>query len=307
MAFILLQKVITFFLIMVGGYAVVKAGILKGSDSKVLSLLFLYLIMPCGIINAFQVDFTPQVRTGLLFALVIAILVHVILIVTNMVIRKPLKLDPVEQSSIIYPACANLTIPLIIATMGQEMVIYASAYLAVQLFMLWGHCKSLLCGEKGIDLKKVLSNINMIAIMIGIVLLMLRIPLPGPVNDAVSTLGGMMGTISMLVAGMLVAEVDLKEMFKNKRVWFITFLRLIVCPIYIILIFKFTGLANLVPGGKELLLVTIMGIIGPPASSITQMAQVYTGNDEMASYASSITVMATIICMITMPIMVAIW
>lgn len=42
------------------GYVIVKAGLLKGEDSKVISKIVLYLIIPCVIINAFQVDYTSE-------------------------------------------------------------------------------------------------------------------------------------------------------------------------------------------------------------------------------------------------------
>ena len=50
------------------GFIIVKAGIVKDEDSKVLSKIVLYLIIPCVIINAFQVDYTSKTVRGLLIA-----------------------------------------------------------------------------------------------------------------------------------------------------------------------------------------------------------------------------------------------
>lgn len=47
------------------GYAVVKVGLLKASDSRVLSVVMVYLVTPCAIINAFRIDDTPEIRKGL--------------------------------------------------------------------------------------------------------------------------------------------------------------------------------------------------------------------------------------------------
>ena len=52
---ILMQQIAQLFLILLMGYAVVKAGLLKASDSKVLSVVFVYLVMPCVVLNAFQI------------------------------------------------------------------------------------------------------------------------------------------------------------------------------------------------------------------------------------------------------------
>ena len=62
---------------------------------------------------------------------------------------KVLKLDGVEETSLIYSNAGNLIIPIVTAILGKEWVIYTSAFLSVQLFLLWSHAKMKLCGEKG--------------------------------------------------------------------------------------------------------------------------------------------------------------
>lgn len=62
---LLAQQIAQLFLILIMGYAVVKAGLLKASDSKVLSVVMVYLVTPCVIINAFQINDTPEIRKGL--------------------------------------------------------------------------------------------------------------------------------------------------------------------------------------------------------------------------------------------------
>ena len=53
---LLMQQIAQLFLILLMGYAVVKTGLLKASDSKVLSVVFVYLVMPCVVLNAFQIN-----------------------------------------------------------------------------------------------------------------------------------------------------------------------------------------------------------------------------------------------------------
>ena len=59
---LLMQQIAQLFLILLMGYAVVKTGLLKASDSKVLSVVFVYLVMPCVVLNAFQIGWvmTPD-------------------------------------------------------------------------------------------------------------------------------------------------------------------------------------------------------------------------------------------------------
>ena len=156
---ILAEKIFSLFLIMFMGYAVVHWGLLHAEDSKTLSLISLYLISPCVIISAFQVQYTPDVLHGLLLALAAAVLLHVGIIVVVNLLGHALHLDAVEKVSMIYSNAGNLIIPIVTAVLGKEWVIYSSAFLSVQLFLLWSHAKSMLCGEKSFALKLSLIHI----------------------------------------------------------------------------------------------------------------------------------------------------
>ena len=50
------------------GYILVKSGLLKSTDSKTISVIVLYLVIPCTIINSFQVDYTVETRNGLIYS-----------------------------------------------------------------------------------------------------------------------------------------------------------------------------------------------------------------------------------------------
>ena len=216
---ILAEKIFSLFLIMFMGYAVVHWGLLHAEDSKTLSLISLYLISPCVIISAFQVQYTPDVLHGLLLALAAAVLLHVGIIVVVNLLGHALHLDAVEKASMIYSNAGNLIIPIVTAVLGKEWVIYSSAFLSVQLFLLWSHAKSMLCGEKSFELKKVLTNINMIAILAGAALFLLHIQLPAVIEDSLDMVGSAIGPISMIILGMLMAGMNFKKILGYRRLW----------------------------------------------------------------------------------------
>ena len=279
---ILAEKIFSLFLIMFMGYAVVHWGLLHAEDSKTLSLISLYLISPCVIISAFQVQYTPDVLHGLLLALAAAVLLHVGIIVVVNLLGHALHLDAVEKASMIY----------------------SSAFLSVQLFLLWSHAKSMLCGEKSFALKKVLTNINMIAILAGAALFLLHIQLPAVIEDSLDMVGSAIGPISMIILGMLMAGMNFKKILGYRRLWLVTALRLVGIPLAAVALLKLSGLSHLVPDGQTILLVSLLATCTPSASTITQMAQIY-GKD--ADYASAINVVTTLLCIFTMPLMVALY
>ena len=78
---LLAQQIAQLFLMILMGFLIVKAGLLKDEDSKILSKIVLYLIIPCVILNAFQVDYTPETVRGLLVAFAASLLMQVVLMV----------------------------------------------------------------------------------------------------------------------------------------------------------------------------------------------------------------------------------
>ena len=235
----LITKIVSLAMIMAMGWLAVKCGALKSEDSKGISRLSLFLVMPCVILSSFQVDYTDEVKNGLLLALFAAVVLHAFLLILGYALKKLLKLDPIEMTSVIYPNAGNLVIPLVSAMLGKEWVIYTCAFSTVQRILLWSHGKAVLCGEKDFNIRKILLNVNMIAIFVGAVMFFARIRFPALIGDAVDTVGSMIGPLAMLVVGMLIAEQDLKKLFVYRRVWLVALLRLIVVPLLVIVFLKF--------------------------------------------------------------------
>lgn len=298
---LLMEQIIQLFLMIFMGFLIVKAKLLNSEDSKVLSIIVLYLIIPCVIINAFQVDYTSQTVKGLLIALAGSVMTQVILLIVVSILGKVFHLNEVEVASIYYSNSGNLIVPIVTFILGKEWVLYGCVFMSVQLVFIWTHCKKIISRESSYDWRKIVLNINMISIAIGIVLFLTRIHLPEDINSTLSTVGSMIGPASMIVTGMLFAGMDFKQIFASKRVYFVTFLRLIVVPAIALVLIKFSHLASLSSNGPKIMLIVFLAIITPSASTVTQMCQVY-GND--SQYASAINVVTTLLAIVTMPLMV---
>ena len=281
---LLMEQIIQLFLMIFMGYLIVKVGLVKDEDSKVLSKIILYLIIPCVIINAFQV-----------------VMIQVLLLIIISIAGKLLHLNEVEIASVYYSNSGNLIVPIVTFILGQDWVLYGCVFMSVQLIFLWTHCKKIISRESSYDWKKIVLNINMISIFIGVVLFFAKIHLPEIINNTLGSVGSMIGPASMIVTGMLFAGMNLKQIFADKRVYFVSFLRLIAVPLLALVMIKISHLAMFSADGNKIMLIVFLAIITPSASTITQMCQVY-GND--SRYASAINVMTTLFSIITMPLMV---
>ena len=298
---LLMQEIIKLFVIMFMGYAVVKAGLMKSSESKSVSVILVYLVIPCVIIKAFQVDYTPDVQKGLFLAIAAAVAVHILFLLITIPLKKIFQMDVIEQATSIYSNAGILVIPLVQELLGQDYVIYSSAYIAVQLILLWTQGKNMLCEEEKLEWKKIFLNVNIISIIAGIVLFLFRIKLPAGVQDVLGMMNNMIGPLGMLLAGMAIAEVPLKSIFTKKRNYLSVALRLLLYPVLGLLLMKAIQIVVNLENSSQILLTVYLACVTPACASVTSMAQLY---DKDAAYASSLYVLTTLLSIVTMPVMV---
>ena len=283
------------------GYAVVKAGLMKSSESKSVSVILVYLVIPCVIIKAFQVDYTPDVQKGLFLAIAAAVAVHILFLLITIPLKKIFQMDVIEQATSIYSNAGILVIPLVQELLGQEYVIYSSAYIAVQLILLWTQGKNMLCEEEKLEWKKIFLNVNIISIIAGIVLFLFRIKLPAGVQDVLGMMNNMIGPLGMLLAGMAIAEVPLKSIFTKKRNYLSVAFRLLLYPVLGLFLMKAIQIVVNLENSSQILLTVYLACVTPACASVTSMAQLY---DKDAAYASSLYVLTTLLSIVTMPVMV---
>lgn len=303
LSILLIREIAVLMIIMAFGWLAISLKLMKIEDSKVLSIVTLYIICPCVIIRSFQLDFDYEKLQGLGLAALGALLAQLFMIFACRGFRSICKFSPLEEGSMAYPNAGIITIPIVMATMGQEWVFYCSAYIAVQTIMLWTHAKSLVCNDKW-NLKKILYNVNIIAIALGLILFIFDIKLPVVLNRSLEHVGYMIGPMGMLITGMLLAGISFKDIFSNKRAYLITFFRMIVLPVSFVLILVFFNIASLHESGVQILVITLLAVSAPPASTIVQFAQIYNLD---AKYASILNMLAILICILTMPLIILLY
>ncbi|WP_386694612.1 AEC family transporter [Lonepinella sp. MS14435] len=303
-ALILASKIAELTLIVLLGYGLVKSKLLQPKDTFPLSVVGVYIISPAVMIKAFQIDYSPELLRGLLLSVSMAILLHIILISLGVVLKKVFKLDGVEHAAAIYSNSGNLIIPLVMSMFGDEWVIYATCFIVVQTVLFWTHCRGLICGEKSFSLKRIVKNINIWSIIVGATLFAFQIKLPTIVVGTLSSIGSFIGPNAMLIAGMLIAGIPLRSILSSKRVYLVTFLRLIFVPLCLMVVIKLGHFANLVEHGETIALISFLATISPAAATVTQIAVLH-GKD--AKKSSAIYGVSTMLCVITMPLIITLY
>lgn len=300
---LLLYKILQLFSMMVIGFILAKGKIIKREQSDVLSKLCLYLFMPLAIVNAFNFERTSAMTQGLLLAFASAILMHIAFWILDRIFLKSGKVGPVARASIMYPNAANLILPIVSFVLGEEWVVYSTAFMSVQLLFLWTHGVRIFSPDTKTDLKTILLNPTILAIGLGMLLLIFRIRLPSFVTDITTSFGNMMGPIGMLTAGIVATRVDLKKATKNKQMYLVALARIIGYPILTILIAKLLSLLP-IANGKEILLIPFLASTAPVATTIVQLTQLKKADTNLAV---EINVCSTLLSVVTMPVWVALY
>lgn len=303
LSILLIDQIVIQFIMMIVGFLLVKIKLIDDYGTTALSKLVLYVIMPCSILKSFQIQISNELVKSLGVALVAAALINILFLVTAYLLKKPLKLDDVEQASLTYSNCSNLILPLVEATLGEEWLIYCCPYILVQNIIFFTIGTAAIRGEKKLQLRKVL-NINSIIIFLGIFLLVTQIQLPEMVSSVVDSFANMIAPASMMVIGMSIGNANFKKAFLNPRNYCLCFIRLILMPTIFICLVKVSGICHLLDGLKPVMLIVLMAAASSSAAMVTQTVRCYGKNSEKASILNMMTVLFLII---TMPLMVMIF
>jgi len=301
---LLFYKIMQLAVFMMLGFILVKFKIIKSEDSTILSKISLYLLMPAAIINSFDVELTADIINGLILAFAAAIIIHIVLLGIDAVYKKVFGGTSVERASIIYSNAANLIIPIVAYVLGDEWVIYSCAFMSVQLAFLWTQGIQLFSSEKGFNIKKILLNVNIIAIAIGAVFMITGFRLPPFVKEVAVPLGNMLGIVGMIIAGMLATNVDFKKALTNRRLYLVLAMRMVICPIIVLFVIKCIYMVAPVVNAEKILLISFLASITPSAATIMQFAQL---NNRNPDYAVAINIVTTLVCIATMPMFVALY
>lgn len=117
---------------------------------------------------------------------------------------------------------------------------------------------------------------------------------PPFIDTALKNAGSCMGPVAMLLAGFVVGGYDLKEMIKNKKVYFATLLRLIVLPSLFLLLLKLLG------ASEEILIYTLF-VLGTPLGLNTIVFPAAYGGDTKTGAAMAM--ISHTLSVITLPLM----
>lgn len=300
MTLVILNQIIAMMVIMIIGIIAAKTKIITEKGNKELSNLLLMVVNPLVIFMAFQKDFSGELLRNLLVTFCLAMLTYAVLIpISHLLLKGSSQKSVVERFATVYSNCGFFGIPMVKAALGDEGVFYLTAVLAAFNIMVWTHGVLLMQQGKGLSGKELLKNLtngNIIGIILGLFCFFLRIHLGGNIRNGLQFVADMNTPLAMLIAGISLTQVRLGEVLKEKRVYLVSTLKLVIYPLLMIFLFRFIPAAEMV---KQTVLIAVACPVG---ATVTLFAIRF---DKDAPYASALYALNTIMAMLTMPLVLA--
>lgn len=103
---------------------------------------------------------------------------------------------------------------------------------------------------------------------------------------------------------MAIAEKPLREVFCTRRNYLPTVLRLVVCPLVVLVLLWVCHASSWVADGKNILMTVYLAAITPACATVTSMAQLY---DRDAAHSSALYVLTTLLSIVSMPVMIGLF
>ena len=236
----LLTLQLTIFLLVAVGFLMKKIHIIGPQGQKNINDLVIYLILPCNILHAFTQSAADGNFIKYLEILLISIGIQVFCVIYGKVMfrKEPEGRYKCLQYGTICSNAGFLGNPIAEGIYGAEGLVLASVYLIPQRIMMWSSGLAVFSGtsDKKKTLKKVMTHPCILACVLGIILMVTGLPLPPGLDGAVTAVGNCNTAMSMMVIGMILADIDLKD-FWDWTVVKYTVHRLVVIPavVYIVL------------------------------------------------------------------------
>ena len=294
---VLLQQMGILFVYMMIGYVACKKEYFDQEFGKKLSWLVVNVANPMLAISAVVNNEEQIAKKDFYVTVLLAICFYAFFLILAQILPR---LIGVQKSDIgVYKMMTTFNnigfmgFPVIAAAYGNGALIYAVPFSIMFNILCYTWGIQTLCGggEKG-NWKRIV-NTGTISGIISIVLFFMQIPVPKMICSLSAGLSNLTGPLSMLVIGISIAAMELKDLFTDVKLLKFAFIKLLVVPVAAML------LVCQVIDNQLICEVFLVMMATPAASMCAMLSQQYGGNYELAAKGVALT---TILSVVTMPI-----
>lgn len=292
---ILLRQIAIMALLAAVGVYLSRKGFLSAQGTKDLGAILLRVIIPCVIVKSYITEFSRERLLELALSAGLALIGFILaMVISYLVFGKRRRL---ENFAAAFCNAGFIGIPLAQAIIGEEGVFYIAASVALLNLFQWTYGVYIMTDRKdAISVRTIAKNPVVIAIVIGVVLFVSRIPVPGIITSTLGYIAGMNTPVAMILMGTYLAKLPLKKLL-DKRAFGCVLFRIVIIPAVILLVFWVLPVTNV-----DIALAAFLAAATPVGANICVFAQQYDCDYEF----SVVTVcLSTLLSVVTVPLLVS--
>jgi len=286
------------FILMGCGYICGKCHLLKHEDVPLLSNLVLNIGIPGVALSSVSEGCELAASKLLLylggfFAFNILCAVFAKIVVRVLRIKADKKL---YEFMYMFSNVGFMGLPVVQAVFGNKALIYAVLFLLPNNLMLFSYGEYLMQDKKGFSLKRFL-NPPVMASVLAIIICIFNIDFPYLIEKSISYMGSITTPLAMIIIGVSLNGVSFKEAAKNKDLLMFLAVKMLLLPLVYRAMLKVVHIPVMIAD----ILVLMMAM--PVPSNTVIYASICRKNVSLASQAS---VLTSLVCIITIPIVFSI-
>ena len=292
----------------VPGYIIIKAKAVKSDHIASFSKLLMYVCQPALTLYSFnKADFSKQLGINLLIFLGIITLVQLLFIgVSYMIFIKKMQYVRYRVTTVATTLsnCSFLGVPLLEAIFpnSPNVAVYSMMYFLSMSLLGWTLVSAIITRDKKyISVKKILINPATLSIVISLPFFFTGFKigfengeLLGQIGNMIDILGKMTTPLCMLVLGMRLATVKVKNLFNNWQQYLAVFVNQVIFPLFTL------GILMLFKVDTELRWCMFIMCACPVAAVVQNYAEILGEGQDVAA---NMVLLGTLSSIVTLPLM----
>ena len=290
-------------MILVGVYAH-KKKVITSEMNNGLTHILIQIALPFMIVTSFIFTYDNTLKTNVLTTFYYSFIVYIIMILLSYLLLLPITGDKktILHFGNVFPNTGYVGFPILMSLYGPEGVIYGSIFNMFFVIFVWTY-GLMLFGDRfekrtlKSEIKKILLNPSIIAVIVGIAIMVFHIPVPMALLSGMKSIGSMTGPLSMIIIGGILQGAKITRYLTDWTLYYGVATKLLIIPILIYLLF-------LLIGHDSKVVTTIIIMTAMPASAMTSIfAKSF---DKEKDYAAVLVSLSTLLSLITIPILLKI-
>lgn len=290
----LIEKMAVLFFSILTGYLAARAGVLSTEGNRQLSRLLVNVANPLLIVSSvlrgehLLANAEVLALTGLIVCCY-ACTIALGLLVPRL-LRAPQEQRGTYQFMFIFSNIGFMGYPVVASLFGASAIFYVSLFVLFFQLLCWSYGVSLISGAPKFRFeRKVLKQPCLIAALFAYVFYLSGLRAPELAYKATSYVGELTSPLAMLVIGSSLAQMDLRKIFGNWRIYVLCALKMVVVPLLMYAVLR------LVIQNQLMLGVTMVTLCMPVATNTTIISYQNHGDDALASSGVFLTTLLSVV------------